>query len=156
MEKGTFLMFSMENEKYAFDIFSVLEVINFQPLTKVPLSPDFLEGIINLRGKPLPVVDLRKKLGFSPNDTTVDTSIVVVELEINKELSEIGIIVDEVNEVIEINKEDISPPPTVGMKLNTKYITGIAKYKEQFVILIDIKQIFSEEELNEITPTMEA
>jgi purine-binding chemotaxis protein CheW len=156
MGKDTFLMFSMENEKYAFDIFSVLEVINFQPLTKVPLSPDFLEGILNLRGKPLPVVDLRKKLGFYPKETTLDTSIIVVELEINKERSEIGIIVDEVNEVIEINREDISPPPTVGMKLNSKYITGIAKFKEQFVILIDIKQIFSEEELDEITPNMES
>ena len=142
-----YLTFSLNNEDYGLDIFKVKEIIGIMDITPVPQTPDYFKGVINLRGKIIPIIDLRIRFGMEHKEYTEHTCIIVIELKGKTGLIQMGIIVDTVTEVSNIDKEDIESPPSFGTKLNTDYILGIAKGKEKVKILLDIEKVLTEEEL---------
>lgn len=142
-----YLTFHLNEEKFSLDISQVKEVLDFTAITKVPRTPDFMRGIINLRGSVVPVIDLKIKMGMPKSDRTVHTRIIIVEVSIDGEATVIGIIADSVEEVCEIEPEMISPPPKLGTRLKTEFIQGMGKLGDEFVIILDIDKVFSADEL---------
>ena len=126
-KEGKYLTFILDNEDYGIGILKVKEIIGVMPITSIPRTPEFLRGVINLRGKVIPVVDLRLKFGMEAIDYTERTCIIVVETEGQAGTVMIGIVVDSVSEVLNIKGEDIDDTPTFGTKLDTDYILGMAK-----------------------------
>ena len=113
-ETGQYLTFKLDEEVFALDISKVREVLDFTKITKVPQTPDFMLGVINLRGSVMPVVDMRLKFGLSKTEPTVNTCIIIVEVELNGEITVLGALVDSVQEVMELDPEQIEPPPRIG------------------------------------------
>jgi len=142
-----FLTFSLTNEEYGIGIMKIKEIIGMMPITKVPQTPDFVKGVINLRGKVIPVIDLRLRFQLDAMDYTDRTCIIVVEVEIEKGILTMGLVVDSVSEVLPINNKDIEKAPSFGTKVNTTYILGIAKSEKRVMILLDIDKILSMEEM---------
>jgi purine-binding chemotaxis protein CheW len=136
-EMTQYLTFRLAEEVYALDIAKVREVLDFTTVTKVPRTPEFMRGVINLRGSVVPVVDLRLKFGMSITEVTVDTDTTVL-----------GVLADAVQEVMDLQPEDISAPPKIGTKLRTEFITGMGKREDRFIILLDIDKVFSVEDLS--------
>ena len=145
---GQYLTFRLAEEVYALDITKVREVLEFDRVTKVPKTPEFLTGVINLRGKVVPVVDLRLKFGMSKTEKTVDTCIIITEIEIDKEMTQIGAMADSVWEVIDIDPKQIEPAPKIGTQLDTRFIEGMGKHNDEFIIILNINRVFSSEEMN--------
>jgi len=144
-QKGKFLTFSLGDEYYGIDIMYVTEIVGIQPITVVPELPDFIKGIINLRGKIIPVMDARLKFKKEPKEYNDRTCIIVVDLQ---ELS-IGIIVDAVSEVLNISDENIVPPPN----LNTggrKYIKSVGKSADSVTLILDCEKLLNENEIDEL------
>ena len=148
---STYLIFKLSGQFFGFQIMSVKEVIETKEITQIPLSPDFLEGIINLRGHAVPVVNLKQKLNIIEKSEKQDNYIVILEVNLNGEDSLFGAIVDDVKDVIEIESEKISAPPSLGLNINPKFIHGIGKMGEEFFLIINVERLFSIEELNEIS-----
>jgi purine-binding chemotaxis protein CheW len=146
--EGKYLTFKIANEHYGIEILKIKEIIGLMPITSLPKTPDFVKGVINLRGKVIPVVDLRLRFGMEEIEYTERTCIVVVESTGNAGEIHIGIVVDSVSEVLNIKAEDIEDTPTFGTTLNTEYILGMAKMKSKVKILLDIDRVLSAE--NEI------
>ncbi|MBE7415777.1 MAG: chemotaxis protein CheW [Deltaproteobacteria bacterium] len=146
-ENMQYLTFRLEDEVFALDITQVREVLDFTTVTKVPRTPDFMRGVINLRGSVVPVVDMRLKFCMSRTEQTVNTCIIIVEISLDGEKLVIGALADSVQEVIEIEPGQIEPPPRIGTRLNTEFIKGMGKRDEQFIIILDIDRIFSSDEL---------
>ena len=146
-ETGQYLTFKLDEEVFALDISTVREVLDFTKITKVPQTPDFMLGVINLRGSVMPVVDMRLKFGLSRTEPTVNTCIIIVEIELDGEVTLLGALVDSVQEVIELDPEHIEPPPRIGTRLNTKFIKGMGKQDERFLIIVEIDKVFSMDEL---------
>ncbi len=146
-ENMQYLTFRLEDEVFALDITQVREVLDFTTVTKVPRTPDFMRGVINLRGSVVPVVDMRLKFGMSRTEQTVNTCIIIVELSLDGEKLVIGALADSVQEVLEIEPAHIEPPPRIGTRLNTEFIQGMGKRDEQFIIILNIDRIFSTDEL---------
>jgi len=146
-ETGQYLTFILDEEVFALDITTVREVLDFTKITKVPQTPDFMMGVINLRGSVMPVVDMRLKFGLSKTELTVNTCIIIVEIELDGEITLLGALVDSVQEVIELDPEHIEPPPRIGTRLNTKFIKGMGKQDDRFLIIVEIDRVFSVEEL---------
>lgn len=147
-KEGKYLTFSLDEEEYGIGILKIREIIGMMPITGVPQTPTFVKGVINLRGKVIPVIDLRLKFKMESMDYTDRTCIIVVEIEGNAEIVQIGIVVDSVSEVLNIKGEDIETTPTFGIKLNTDYILGMAKMEGSVKILLDIDQVLSIEEIS--------
>ncbi|MBU3917832.1 chemotaxis protein CheW [bacterium] len=147
METTQFLAFKLEDETFAFDISKVREVLEFSTVTKVPRTPDMMKGVINLRGSVVPVIDLRVKFGMGAIEKTVNTVIIIIEINLDDESTIIGALVDSVKEVMDLDAAHIEPPPTIGTRLNTDFIRGMGKQDDQFIIILDIEKIFSSEEL---------
>ncbi len=147
METDQFLAFKLEDEVFAFDISKVREVLEFDTLTKVPQTPKMMKGVINLRGNVVPVIDMRIKFGMGETEKTVNTVIIIIEIDLDSESTMIGALVDSVNEVMDLDTEHIEPPPKIGTKLNTEFIRGMGKQGGQFIIILDIERIFSADEL---------
>jgi purine-binding chemotaxis protein CheW len=145
--EGKYLTFSLAEEEYGIGILKIKEIIGMMPITTVPRTPEFVKGVINLRGKVIPVVDLRLRFGMEEIDYTERTCIVVVEIEGTSGTVMIGVVVDSVSEVLNIKGEDVEETPTFGAKLNTDYILGMAKMEGGVKILLDIDQVLSEEEI---------
>ena len=145
--EGKYLTFSMAEEEYGIGILKIKEIIGMMPVTTVPQTPEFVKGVINLRGKVIPVVDLRLRFGMESIDYTERTCIIVVEIIGQSGIVLIGIVVDAVSEVLNIKGEDIEETPTFGAKLNTDYILGMAKMEGGVKILLDIDRVLSEEEI---------
>ncbi len=145
--EGKYLTFTLANEEYGISILKIKEIIGMLPITSVPQTPEFVKGVINLRGKVIPVMDLRLRFGMESIDYTERTCIVVVEIEGQSGTVMIGIVVDAVSEVLNIKGEDIEDTPTFGTKLNTDYILGMAKMEGSVKILLDIGQVLSSEEI---------
>jgi len=148
LTQGKFLTFTLGEETYGIGILKVKEIIGMLAITSVPQTPDFVKGIINLRGKVIPVLDLRLKFSMEAIPYTDRTCIIVVEIESNDVIVLIGIVVDSVSEVLNIKGEDIEDAPTFGMQLNTEYILGMAKTDGSIKILLDIDRVLSSEELS--------
>ncbi|MEM1128759.1 MAG: chemotaxis protein CheW [Bacteroidota bacterium] len=133
--------FIIDNEEFGIDILKVQEIIRPVEFTRVPNSPDFVEGVINLRGRIVPVIDLRKRFGLSIKEQDKNTRIVVVELEEKV----VGFILDAVREVIRVDKSIIEPAPDLAMGVDSQYIRGVAKLEDRLLILLDLEQVLEEE-----------
>ena len=147
LETSQYLAFKLEAEIFAFDISKVREVLEFTAVTKVPKTPGMMKGVINLRGSVVPVIDMRIKFGMGETEKTVNTVIIIIEIELDEEKTMIGALVDSVEAVIDLDTEHIEPPPKIGTKLNTEFIMGMGKLDDQFIIILDIESIFSSDEL---------
>jgi len=147
---GQYLTFVLNGESYALGILNIKEIIRFDRLTEVPLLPDFVRGVINLRGSVVPVVDLLARFGNGSTQVVKRTGIVIVETsadELDSSRQEMGIIVDAVNEVVENGNQEIEPPPSYGTGIHPNFINGMAKRGDSFVILLNINKVLSEDEL---------
>ena len=142
-----YLTFKLSEEIFGVDVAQVREILDFIKITKVPQTPDFMCGVINLRGSVVPVVDMRLKFGMEKTETTVNTCIVVVEVNLEGENTVLGALVDSVQEVFELGPSEIEPAPRIGTKLKTDFIKGMGKREDKFIILLDIDKVFSSEEL---------
>ncbi len=142
-----YLTFKLGEEIFAMDVSHVREILEFNTITKVPKTPDYMRGVINLRGSVVPVLDMRLKFGMSETIKTVNTCVVVVEVVIEGETIVIGALVDSVQEVFELDPEQIEPPPRIGMQIKTDFIKGMGKRDDHFIIILDIDRLFSSEEL---------
>ncbi|MEF2229513.1 MAG: chemotaxis protein CheW [Pseudodesulfovibrio sp.] len=142
-----FLTFTLGKEIFALDIGTVREVLELTSITKIPRTPGFMRGVINLRGHAVPVVDMRLKLGMSKGEDTVDTCIIIVEIEFDGEFTVMGALVDSVREVFEMTPDTIEAAPKMGAAINAEYIKGMGRQNDKFIIIIDINKIFSAEEL---------
>ncbi|MCX8083513.1 MAG: chemotaxis protein CheW [Calditerrivibrio sp.] len=147
----TALTFTLNNEIFALDIKSVKEVLDYIKITKVPRTPDYMLGVINLRGNVAPVVDLKMKFGMPPSEKTVDTCIIIVEVDIDGVKTTVGIMADSVKEVVDFDSSHIEEAPKIGLNLNIDFIKGMAKKDDEFVIVLDIDKVFSVEEIGEIS-----
>jgi purine-binding chemotaxis protein CheW len=160
-ETGQYLTFKLDSETFAIDISRVREVLEFKTVTKVPQTPDFMLGVINLRGSVVPVVDMRLKFGMSGIAVTVNTCIIIVEMEFDGETAVLGASVDSVQEVLELAPDQISPPPRIGERLNNQVIKAMGHHGAQFIMIFDMDKVFSAEELAAAqemgveTPTLE-
>lgn len=143
--KGKYFSFNLASERYGLDILRVQEIISLINITRVPRAPDFITGVINLRGKVIPVLNMRLKLGFEKAENTEKTCIIVIEIFREASPVTIGIIVDEVSEVITLTAENIAETPAAGAAVNTEYIMGIGKTEGSIVMLLDIDKVFSKE-----------
>jgi purine-binding chemotaxis protein CheW len=142
-----YVTFGLGEELFGVEVTRAREILDLTPVTKVPQTPDYLLGVINLRGQVVPVVDLRVKLGLPRQDATRDSCIIVMEVQVDGELLTVGGLADSVREVMELRDDAIEPPPRLGAKLNTEFIAGMGKVDDQFLILLDINRVFSSEEL---------
>ncbi len=145
--EGKYLTFSLAGEEYGIGILKVKEIIGMMPITTVPRTPGFVKGVINLRGKVIPVVDLRLKFDMEEIAYTERTCIIVVEIRSQGGSVLIGIVVDSVSEVLNIKGGDIEETPTFGARVNTDYILGMAKMNGTVKILLDIDKVLSAEEI---------
>ena len=145
-ETAQYLTFGLGEEEFALEITKVREVMDYTAITKVPRMPEFLSGVINLRGNVVPVIDLRLKLGMSATKKTADTCIVIMEIEVDGELIDMGALADSVQEVIDLNPAQIEPPPRLGTKLNTEFIQGMGKRDDKFLIILNIDKVLANNE----------
>lgn len=144
---GKYLTFRLAGEEYGVEILKVREIIGLLPITAVPRTPDYVKGVINLRGKVIPVVSLRTKFGMPHAEGTERTCILVVDVALTDGGLQMGLVVDEVSEVRDITADQIAPPPTFGAQVDTRFILGIGKLEDSVVLLLDIDTVLSEDEL---------
>jgi purine-binding chemotaxis protein CheW len=149
-KEGKYLTFTLAEEEYGIGILKIKEIIGMMPITTVPRTPEFVKGVINLRGKVIPVMDLRLRFGMKEMEYTERTCIVVVEIEGSSGTVMIGVVVDSVSEVLNIKGEDVEETPTFGSKLNTDYILGMAKMEGGVKILLDIDRVLNEDEIADL------
>ncbi len=146
-----YLTFTLAEETYALDIDKVREILDWTPVTRVPRCPDFMRGVINVRGGVVPVIDLRVKFGMEPSAKTVDSCIVITEISQGEESIVLGALADSVQEVIDLEPDAIEPAPKIGTRLDTDFIHGMGKRDDEFIIILDIDRVFSSEELTVVT-----
>jgi purine-binding chemotaxis protein CheW len=143
----TCLSFKLSEEVFAINVSKVINILEMSHITRIPKAPEYMKGVINLRGTVLPVVDLRIKFGLPEKEATVDTSIIVISIDLNGEQVLIGTLVDAVREVLELKNDEISPAPTIGTKYNSGFIEGMWRTDEKFIMILDIDKVFSTEEI---------
>ena len=148
--EGQFLTFRLGEEVYALEITRVREVLDYTAITRVPRTPEFMKGVINLRGGVVPVIDLRLKFGMSQTVKTVNTCIIILEIPIDEERTLLGALADSVQEVITLDDAQIEPPPRLGSRINTEFLRGMGKQNEDFIMIINIDRVFSVEELSDL------
>jgi|SRR5579862_7436031 len=142
-----YLTFKLGDEVYALDVAKVREVLDFTVLTKIPRTPEFMRGVINLRGNVVPVVDLRLTFGLTRTEKTVNTCIIVVEVDLEGEATVIGALADSVEEVIDLEPEQIEAAPRIGTGIKTDFIRGMGKRESNFIMILDIDKVFTAEDL---------
>ena len=145
--EGKYLTFTLANEEYGIGILKIKEIIGMMPVTPVPQTPEFVKGVINLRGKVIPVIDLRLRFAMEAIDYTERTCIIVVEIAGQAGTVLIGIVVDAVSEVLNVKVEEIEETPTFGAKFDTDYILGMAKIEGKVKILLDIDRVLTDSEI---------
>ena len=148
--EGKYLTFFLSGEEYGIGILKVKEIIGMMPVTSVPRTPEFVKGVINLRGKVIPVIDLRRRFGMETVEYTDRTCIIVVELSANTGIMMMGIVVDAVSEVLNIKEETIEDTPGFGSEIDTNYILGMAKTEGSVKILLDINKVLTATELSAV------
>jgi purine-binding chemotaxis protein CheW len=146
-KEGKYLTFFLNEEEYGISILKVREIIGMMPVTSVPLAPEFIKGVINLRGKVIPIVDLRRKFGMPDAEYTDRTCIIVVEIKGTSSQIPMGIVVDSVSEVLNIRASDIEETPSFGGALKAEYILGIGKMDGGIKILLDIDKVLNSDEI---------
>jgi purine-binding chemotaxis protein CheW len=140
---GKYLTFNLDNEEFGLEILKVQEIIGIMKVTRVPRAPNFVRGVINLRGKVIPVVDLRLKFGMESKPDTERTCIIVVQINRGGSRITMGSIVDDVSEVLNINREQLEPAPSFGVSVDTEFILGMGKVAQKVVMLLDIDSVLS-------------
>ena len=145
---ATYLTFMLGEEVFAIDVKNVREVLDFTTITRVPRTPDFMRGVINLRGGVVPVIDMRLKFGMEAAENTVDTCVIVMEINLDGDTTVVGALADSVKEVFDLDPGQIEPPPRIGTSLRMEFIRGMGKSNEQFIIILDIDKVFSADELS--------
>ena len=145
--EGKYLTFMLASEDYGIGILKIKEIIGMMPITSVPQTPSFVKGVVNLRGKVIPVVDLRLKFGMPAIDYTERTCIIVVEISGQTGAIKIGVVVDAVSEVLNIKGEDIENTPAFGTSVNIDYILGMAKMGGSVKILLDIDKVLNTQDI---------
>jgi purine-binding chemotaxis protein CheW len=148
-ETRQYLTFRLGDGAFGIDVAKVREVLDFTTITKIPRTPDFMSGVINLRGNVVPVVDLRLCFEMPKTEKTVNTCIVVVEMMVDGESNVIGALADSVEEVIDLEPEHIQPPPRIGVQIRTDFIKGMGRRDAQLIMILDIDRVFSSEELSQ-------
>jgi len=145
---NSYLSFKMGEEIFAANVSKVLNILEMTKVTKVPKAPEYMKGVINLRGTVLPVIDTRIKFGMSATEYTTNTCILVLDIEVDNESLHVGGLVDSVQEVLEIEPDEILPPPNIGSKYRSEFINGMYKLNdEQFIMLLDMDKVFSADDL---------
>ncbi|MCL7489797.1 MAG: chemotaxis protein CheW [Desulfobulbaceae bacterium] len=147
LEKRTYLTFQLEDEIFAVDVLHVHEVLEFTTVTKIPGVPDFVRGIINLRGMVVPVVDLRLKFGMTATEKSRSTCVIVLDVGSGENKTVIGALADSVKEVFEFEPGQVEPPPRIGTFSRADFIQGIGKREDQFIIILNINRVFSSDEV---------
>ena len=150
LETDQFLTFRLGQEIFAVDIGKVREVLEYTTVTKVPQTPEMMVGVINLRGSVVPVIDFRLKFNMGRAERTVNTCVIITEVEIEDQKTMIGALVDSVQEVMDLDSEHVEPPPKIGTQLNTDFIKGMGKQEGQFIIILDVEKIFTTGELSAV------
>jgi purine-binding chemotaxis protein CheW len=151
LETAQYLTFMLDEEVFAFDISKVREVLDYTDITKVPSTPAFMRGVINLRGSVVPVVDLRLKFGMTKTEKMVNTCIIIVEVTVDNETIILGALADSVQEVMDLLPDQVEPAPKIGTKLNIEFIRGMGHHNGRFTIILDINKVFSTEEIAMVT-----
>ena len=152
-EIKSYLSFRLSEEIFAANVYKVLNILEMRTITKIQQAPDYMKGVINLRGNVLPVVDLRIKFGLPITEITVDTCIIVLNINLDGGSIMVGALVDAVKEVLELNDEDIEPAPSIGTKYNANFIQGMYRVNENFVMILNIDHVFNTDELINVNET---
>lgn len=142
-----FLTFKLGEEVFAVEVGKVREILDVVTITKVPQTPDYMRGVINLRGGVVPVIDLRMRFDMPRSEDTVNTCIIVVEVQLGGESIILGIVADSVQEVFDLENAQIEPVPRIGTKLNTEFLRGMGKHNDSFLIILDIDRLFTTSDL---------
>ena len=155
-ETRQFLTFELADELYGIEVRSIREILELQRITRIPQSEEYLLGVMNVRGRVVPVVDLRIKFGLAPIETTVENAIIVLEVATEGRDSLIGVLVDTVDQVIEISTDEIQPAPQVGTTVDGQLLSGMGKQDERFILLIKTENLFTERDIDSLTATEQA
>ena len=149
-KEGKYLTFALGNEEYGLEILKVREIIGYMEITAVPQTPDYVKGVINLRGQVIPIIDLRAKFGMETAEITEETCIIVVEITQGKRTFNTGIVIDQVQEVLDINGQDIEDAPQFGSSVDTSFILGMGKIGDTVKILLDIDKVLSGDDFSHL------
>ena len=149
-EEAQYLTFLLGSEMFAIDILGIKEIIEYGSLTSVPMMPEFIRGVINLRGAVVPVVDLSARFGRASSAVTRRSCIVIIEADNEGEKQDIGVVVDAVSEVLEIPAAEIEPPPSFGARIRADFISGMAKVEGKFVIVLQVDRVLSVDEMSQL------
>lgn len=155
-ETAQYLTFKLGDEIFALEVAKVREILDFSAVTKVPKTPDFMLGVINLRGGVVPVIDLRLKCGMTRTEKTVNTCIIVVEVSLDGETLILGALSDSVQEVFDLDPDQIEPAPHIGSRLRSDFVKGMGKRNGNFIIILDIDKLFTADELEQTQDIKEA
>lgn len=158
-ETSQYMTFKLGNELFAVNVAQVREVLEIPQITRVPSAPDYMRGVVNVRGQAIPVVDLRLRFGLPTVTETLNTRIIVMELDLDGEATVLGGIADSVHEVIELEPDSINPPPRIAMRWRTEFIQGMGRRGDDFIIILDVNAVFSSNELalvNEVAGAAES
>ena len=151
---GQFLTFSLDGEAFATEISRVREVLEYAQITPVPRSPDYMLGVINLRGNVVPIVDLRLQFGMAVREPDIDTCIIIVEIDIEGSTTVLGVLADSVQEVIDLSREQLEAVPSLGTRVNHEFIEAMGKVDGRFVIVLDMQKVFSANQLNDVSSNL--
>jgi len=155
-ETKSFLSFRLAEEHFTIPVMKIMEILEVPKITKIPQSPNFLVGVINLRGSVLPVIDTRVKFGMSPIEFTINTCILVLSLDVNDEEVIVGALVDSVSEVFELDDSKIKPSPTIATKYRADFIQGMIQEEDYFVMALNIDKVFSSNDLDSIVKSKDS
>lgn len=149
-EAAQYLSFNLDDEIFAINIGKVREVLEYRSLTKVPRMPEYMRGVINLRGGVVPVIDLKLKFGLGKTEQTINTCVIIGEILFEGETVVLGVMADSVDEVFELRPEDIEAAPRIGTRLNTDFLGGMGKKNEEFILILDLDRVFTDDELKSV------
>lgn len=147
---NSYLSFKLGDEEFAAHVGKVLNILEMTKITEVPKAPEYMKGVINLRGTVLPVIDTRIKFGMTATVYTTNTCIIVLDIEMDGETIQVGALVDAVQAVLEIDKNQIMPPPSIGSKYKSEFIEGVANVDEKFIMILNMDAVFSSDELTSL------
>ncbi len=150
-QQGQYLTFLVNKEKLAINIHEVKEIIEISSITKVPMTPEYIRGVINLRGKVVPVVDLSARLSSEVCNISKRSCIVLVEIHTGSEIQNVGMLVDQVHEILEIQSENIQPAPEFGADIRVEFIQAMGRVGDDFIILLEVSRVLSVSELSQLT-----
>ena len=155
-DNSQFLTFQLDNEAYGVDILRVQEIKGWVPVTRIPNTPEYLKGVLNLRGTIVPIIDMRMRFNLESMEYNAETVIIVLSVQTGSGERVVGIVVDSVSDVLSVQTSEIKPSPDFGNSVNTEFIDGLATVEEQMVMLLDIDKMLSTDELTHLEAIAES